>query len=195
VCNPDSFIRRRRLEGIIVFVDDCNTHSLEFFAEARRTKWLGAFSIGLLRHSGAGVAGNDDDNDDHENVDEKDYRAYTLPVQGPKCDSNCRFIGWYTPRKAKEMSDLRAARGILEWAGFSFNAKLLWEGEGVPEGLRSWDEILTDSSRSPSIESPLQFVSTGKAMSVIEPLGNCGRDILLWWFRVEARPDSKFPPK
>jgi hypothetical protein len=191
-------VRRERLEGIVVFVDDSNTHSLEFFAEARRTEWFGAFSIGLLRHSGAGAGNEEDDdegNDDHKNVDEKEFRAHTLPVQGPKCDSNCRLIGWYTPRKAKEMSDLRAGGGILEWAGFAFNAKLLWEGEGAPKGLRSWDEILINSSSSPSIKSPLQFVSSGKAMSVIEPLGNCGHDILLWWFQVEARPDSKFPPK
>jgi len=29
--------------------------------------------------------------------------------------------------------------------------------------------------------------------SSVEPLGNCGKKVILWWLRVEARADSKFP--
>ncbi|KAK9012928.1 hypothetical protein V6N11_040958 [Hibiscus sabdariffa] len=29
--------------------------------------------------------------------------------------------------------------------------------------------------------------------TVVEPLGSGGRQVLLWWLRVEARADSKFP--
>lgn len=41
------------------------------------------------------------------------------------------------------------------------------------------------------IESPLSLL---KDQSMVEPLGNCGRQVLVWWLRVEARSDSKFPP-
>ena len=162
-----------------MFVDDSNAHSLELFEETRKTKWLGAFAIGLLQHSGT------------ENLDEKDY-GKMIPVQGPKCDRNGHIIGWYTPKKVKDMSDLMG-RNVLEWVGFSFNARLLWEDQEIPRGLRSWNDILSENNES-VIQSPLEFVSRNN-ISLIEPLGNCGHDVLLWWQRVEARPDSKFPSK
>ncbi|XP_065872642.1 probable beta-1,4-xylosyltransferase IRX14H isoform X2 [Euphorbia lathyris] len=42
-----------------------------------------------------------------------------------------------------------------------------------------------------NIEIPLSLL---KDPSMVEPLGSCERQVMLWWLRVEARSDSKFPP-
>ncbi|XP_065846952.1 probable beta-1,4-xylosyltransferase IRX14H [Euphorbia lathyris] len=42
-----------------------------------------------------------------------------------------------------------------------------------------------------NIEIPLSLL---KDPSMVEPLESCERQVMLWWLRVEARSDSKFPP-
>ncbi|KAL7231761.1 hypothetical protein ACSBR2_009905 [Camellia fascicularis] len=78
----------------------------------------------------------------------------------------------------------------LEWAGFVLNSRLLWkEAEDKPMWVKDLD---TFTGNGDNFESPLALL---KDPSVVEPLGSCGRKVLLWWLRVEARADSQFPAR
>lgn len=184
------FIREQQLDGIVLFVDDSNTYSLDFFKEAQKTKWIGAFSIGLLPISGLLKSPKRT-----LRVARKEGSSSLLsllPLQGPACDSTEHIVGWYMSMNVENGPGTQDQRSLmhLEWAGFSLNARLLWEDHETPVGFRSWNEVF-DGIRS-SIQSPLEFVQN---TSLVEPLGNCGRDVLLWWLRVEARADSRFPSR
>ncbi|MCO5594305.1 hypothetical protein L7F22_048334 [Adiantum nelumboides] len=175
------FIGEKQLDGVVLFMDDSNTYSLEFFKEAQKTKWIGGFSVGLL---------SDVDWLTFVTTNEKSSssRSSILQWQGPVCDSRGHMIGWFAPFEAAE--DFGARQRALEWAGFSMNGKLLWDGHEMPAGFRSWNEVLQQSANL--IESPLDFVQNS---TLVEPLGDCGRSILLWRLHVEARADSKFPSR
>ncbi|XP_022853287.1 probable beta-1,4-xylosyltransferase IRX14H [Olea europaea var. sylvestris] len=45
-------VKENRLDGIVMFVDDSNMHSMELFDEIQNVKWVGAVSVGILAHSG-----------------------------------------------------------------------------------------------------------------------------------------------
>ncbi|KAE9466851.1 hypothetical protein C3L33_01262, partial [Rhododendron williamsianum] len=152
-----------KLEGIVMFADDSNMHSMELFDEIQKVKWVGAVSVGILVHLG--------DPEEESSVAQKDdVENSPMPVQGPACNS----------------SDQK-----LEWAGFVLNSRLLWKENEVdkPEWVKDLDTVGGDAE---DIETPLSLL---KDPSVVEPLGSCGRKILLWWLRVEARADSKFPAR
>ncbi|KAH7435522.1 hypothetical protein KP509_06G068100 [Ceratopteris richardii] len=170
------FIRTNRLDGIVLFVDDSNTYSLDFFKEAQRTKWMGGFSIGLLPDFGG----------------EEGKSSTIMPVlhlQGPVCDASGQISGWYTPFKVR--NDLHISdQSALDWAGFSLNAKLLWEGFESPAGFIKWNRLFQEKPNL--FVSPLNFV---RNYTLVQPLGDCGCSILLWRSRVEARADSKFPSR
>lgn len=175
-----------------MFADDSNMHSMELFDEIQNVKWIGALSVGILAHSG-------DTDDSSANIFEKkkDEKNPSMPVQGPACNSSNQLVGWHTfdsqPFVGKSATYIGDKAIVLprklEWAGFVLNSQLLWEdAEDRPEWVKyldAFDHIHED------IESPLFLL---KDVSVVEPLGSCGRQILLWWLRVEARADSKFPP-
>jgi hypothetical protein len=104
------------------------------------------------------------------------------------------LVGWHTfnslPYEGKSAVYIDDRATVLprklEWAGFMLNSRLLWkEAEDKPEWVKDMD--LVDEN----IENPLALL---KDPSMVEPLGSCGRQVLLWWLRVEARADSKFPP-
>ncbi|KAJ0754101.1 putative 1,4-beta-D-xylan synthase [Helianthus annuus] len=90
-------VREEKLDGIVMFADDSNMHSLELFDEIQNVEWIGAISVGILAHSS------------HSDED-------PFEVRGKKTDA-----------------------------------------------------------------------------SMVEPLGRCGKKVMLWWLRAEARADSKFP--
>ncbi|CAL0331788.1 unnamed protein product [Lupinus luteus] len=70
----------------------------------------------------------------------------------------------------------------LEWSGFVLNSKLLWnDSDDKPEWIKDLDAL------DGEIESPLSLL---KSTSVVEPLGNCGRKVLLRWLRIETDPDQ-----
>lgn len=190
-------VREQRLDGIVIFADDSNMHSLEFFEEIQNVKWVGAVSIGIIAHSGGSEGGRElpmvqrDDGETDENKPQ-------LPVQGPACNSSSHLVGWHTfytepfvDRSARYIGD----RGVvlprkLEWAGFVLNSRLVWEeAEDKPAWVKEWEEVVRDGD---DVENPLSLL---KDSSVVEPLGSCGRRVLLWWLRVEARADSKFPAR
>ncbi|XP_059623927.1 beta-1,4-xylosyltransferase IRX14-like [Cornus florida] len=182
-------VREEKLDGIVMFADDSNMHSMELFDEIQNVKWIGAVSVGILAHSG---------NSDEELsvIQKEDEKNSPMPVQGPACNSSDKLVGWHTfnslpyvERSAKYIGD----RAIvlprkLEWAGFVLNSRLVWkEAKDKPEWVNDLDTVAGNRG---DVESPLNLL---KDPSVVDPLGTCGRKVLLWWLRVEARADSKFP--
>ncbi|KAK4410041.1 Beta-1,4-xylosyltransferase IRX14 [Sesamum angolense] len=114
-------------------------------------------------------------------ADERDSEEEELPViqrdDSEKDDKNPQLpIQVVLPRK-------------LEWAGFVLDSKLVWEDADKPDWVKVFEEVSRDGE---DVESPLSFLNDA---SVVEPLGSCGRKVLLWWLRVEARADSKFPAR
>ena len=182
------------MDGIVMFADDSNTHSMELFDEIQNVKWFGAVSVGILVHSGGAdeallTAAAMVDKEAEENL-----RNPVVPVQGPACNASNKLVGWHTfnslPYEGKSAVYIDDRATVLprklEWAGFVLNSRLLWkEAEDKPEWVKDMD--LVDEN----IENPLALL---KDPSMVEPLGSCGRQVLLWWLRVEARADSKFPP-
>lgn len=183
-------MREENLDGIVMFADDSNMHSMELFDEIQKVKWIGAVSVGILAHSGH--------SDEELSVFQKrgDANKSPLPVQGPACNSSDQLIGWHTfnsmPYVEKSASFIGDRATVLprklEWAGFVLNSRLLWkDSEDKPEWIKDLDTVARDTE---DVESPLSLL---KDPSVVEPLGSCGRKVMLWWLRVEARADSKFP--
>ncbi|XP_061341691.1 beta-1,4-xylosyltransferase IRX14-like [Gastrolobium bilobum] len=183
-------VRKEKLDGVVMFADDSNMHSMELFDEAQSVKWIGAVSVGILVHSV--------DTDESSSMVEREgeEEATPMPVQGPACNATNKLIGWhtfnslrYTGRSAVYIDDRAPVLPRkLEWSGFVLNSRLLWKDlDDKPEWIKDLDAL---DEVGEEIESPLSLV---KSTSVVEPLGNCGRQVLLWWLRVEARTDSKFP--
>ncbi|ONK70297.1 uncharacterized protein A4U43_C05F32280 [Asparagus officinalis] len=185
-------VKERKLDGIVVFADDSNMHSLELFDEIQKVKWIGALSVGILAHSG-----NSEPLVQNEKKSEEDKENMPLPIQGPACNSSNQLVGWHTFNSLPFMENIATTVGDvgtvlptkIEWAGFVLNSKLVWgEDEGKPEWVRDLDSVGLNGEE---IESPLALL---KEASGVEPLGSCGKKVMLWWLRVEARADSKFPP-
>ncbi|XP_028100949.1 probable beta-1,4-xylosyltransferase IRX14 [Camellia sinensis] len=185
-------VREEKLDGILMFADDSNMHSMELFDEIQKVKWIGAVSVGILVHSS--------NSDEELSVvhKEEDVENSPMPVQGPACNSSDKLVGWHTfnslpyaGRSANYIGDRAVVLPRkMEWAGFVLNSRLLWrESEDKPEWVKDLDSIAGDGE---DIQSPLSLL---KDPSVVEPLGSCGRKVLLWWLRVEARADSKFPAR
>ncbi|XP_057449552.1 beta-1,4-xylosyltransferase IRX14-like [Lotus japonicus] len=177
-------VRKEKLDGVVMFADDSNMHSMELFDEIQRVKWIGAVSVGILLHSA-----------DAGESSSGEGEASLIPVQGPACNATDKLVGWhtfnslrYTGRSAVYIDDRAPVLPRkLEWSGFVLNSRLLWKDLGDrPEWIKDLDAV------DEGIESPLSLV---KSTSAVEPLGNCGRQVLLWWLRVEARTDSKFPAR
>jgi hypothetical protein len=182
-------IRERKMDGVVVFADDSNVHSMELFDEAQKVQWMAAVSLGILAHTSRLT--------EQPRLTEEDKRNMPLPVQGPACNASGQLAGWHTfntlPFSGKTAAVVGEAAPVLprglEWAGFVINSRMLWkEAEGKPEWVKDLDAV---GENGEEIENPLTLLNDA---SFVEPLGNCGKKILLWWLRVEARADSKFPP-
>ncbi|KAL4582236.1 hypothetical protein LXL04_006780 [Taraxacum kok-saghyz] len=186
-------VREEQLDGIVMFADDSNMHSLELFDEIQKVEWIGAHSIGILAHSGHS---NEDPFEIQNSINNKDEnKSPSIPVQGPACNSSDQLIGWHTfdtteykGKSANYIGDMAIVLPRkMEWSGFVMNSKLVWkEGEFRPDWIKDLDMVDGDDD----IESPLSFV---KNSSMVEPLGGCGKKVMMWWLRAEARADSKFP--
>lgn len=186
-------VREENLDGIVMFADDSNMHSLELFDEIQKVEWIGALSIGILTHSGQS---DEDQFEIQKTINEKDEeKSPLMPVQGPSCNSSDQLIGWHTfnsdlykGKSANYIGDMAIVLPKkMEWSGFVMNSKLVWkEAEFRPDWIKDFDTVNEDDD----IESPLSLV---KDFSMVEPLGGCGKKVMMWWLRAEARADSKFP--
>ncbi|KAM7264258.1 hypothetical protein ACFE04_001941 [Oxalis oulophora] len=182
-------VREEKLDGIVMFADDSNMHSMELFDEIQNVKWFGALSVGILAHSGGA-----DESPLLTKQKKDDPKNPSVPVQGPACDPSNKLIGWHTfnskPYEGKMAVYIDDRATViprkLEWAGFVLNSRLIWkDSEDKTDWVNDLDTLGED------VESPLALV---RDQTMVEPLGKCGRQVLLWWLRVEARTDSKFPP-
>ncbi|KAE8707044.1 putative beta-1,4-xylosyltransferase IRX14H [Hibiscus syriacus] len=179
-------VREKKLDGIVMFADDSNMHSMELFDEIQNVKWIGAVSVGILANSA-----NSDEMADQKKEEEENP---PMLVQGPACNTSNMLAGWHTfnasPFAAKSSVYIDGGATMLprmlEWSGFVLNSRLLWKDGDKLDWINGIDPLDAD------IENPLGLV---KDPSVVEPLGSCGRQVLLWWLRVEARADSKFPSR
>ncbi|KAL9999113.1 putative 1,4-beta-D-xylan synthase [Helianthus debilis subsp. tardiflorus] len=190
-------VREEKLDGIVMFADDSNMHSLELFDEIQNVEWIGAISVGILAHS------SHSDEDPFEvhakkTVDEEDEKKSPLAVQGPACNASDRLSGWHTfntgvykGKNANYIGDMAVVLPRkLEWSGFVMNSRLVWkEAEFRPDWIKDLDVVVAGDGED-DIGSPLSLV---KDASMVEPLGRCGKKVMLWWLRAEARADSKFP--
>ena len=172
------------LDGTVIFVDDSNMYSMEFFDEIQNVKWFGALSVGIIVLS------------DKQDELSEEVEKPSIPAQGPACNSSNKLVGWHTfnalpyaGKSAKFIGDkISVLPRKLEWSGFVLNSKLLWkDAEDKPEWVNDFDTLDVGDE---ALESPLFLL---KDASMVEPLGSCGRQVLVWWLRVEARFDSKFP--
>ena len=184
-------MREEKLDGIVMFADDSNMHSMELFDEIQKVKWIGAVSVGILAHLS-------DSDKELSVVQKEDVENSPMPVQGPACNSSDKLVGWHTfnslPYQGKSANYIGDRAVVLprklEWAGFVLNSRLVWkEAEVKPEWVKDLDIVAGEEE---DIKTPLSLL---KDPSVVEPLGSCGRKVLLWWLRVEARADSKFPAR
>ena len=179
-------MRKEKLDGVVMFADDSNMHSMELFDEIQRVKWIGALSVGILVHSA----------DADESSSLQGEQELPMPVQGPACNATDNLVGWHTfnsiryaGRSAIYIDDRAPVLPRkLEWSGFVLNSRLLWKDlDDKPNWIKDIEALdVVDEN----IESPLSLLTDA---SVVEPLGSCGRQVLLWWLRVEARTGSKFP--
>ncbi|KAM0022424.1 putative 1,4-beta-D-xylan synthase [Helianthus debilis subsp. tardiflorus] len=188
-------VREEKLDGIVMFADDSNMHTLELFDEIQKVEWIGAVSVGFLVHS------SQSDQDPFEilkNLDVVDEKKPALSVQGPACNSSDQLIGWHTfdsavykQKTANYIGDMALVLSRkLEWCGFVMNSKLVCEeSEFRPEWIKDVNTVVAGDVVG-EIENPLSFLEDA---SMVEPLGSCGKKVMLWWLRAEARADSKFP--
>eukprot|EP00250_Pteridium_aquilinum_P033208 c531_g1_i1 orf=984-2627(+) len=214
------FIREHRLDGIVLFLDDSSTYSLELFDVAQKVEWIGSFSVGHLFSSGMSEFSEDSHKLSHDSSSvskgsrvelELDHSSgaeeslihakfknlsaakedfgsgSSLPLQGPVCNSSGHIVGWYLP--FQDGQEHGTTSRSLEWVGFALNAKIVWE-DYKPIWINSWNELFGVNKSLP--DSPLAFL---KDYSFVEPLGNCGRDVLMWWLRLEADVGSQFPSR
>ncbi|CAH8344913.1 unnamed protein product [Eruca vesicaria subsp. sativa] len=191
-------VKEEKLDGVVMFADDSNMHSMEFFDEIQNVNWFGAVSVGILAHSGNAeeMVMSMDKRREMVVDEEEEERSSSLPIQGPACNGSDKLIGWhvfntlpYAGKSAVYIDDVAAVLPQkLEWCGFVLNSRLLWdEAESKPEWVKEFGLL----NENEGVESPLSLLNDA---SMVEPLGSCGRQVLLWWLRVEARADSKFPP-
>lgn len=191
-------VKEEKLDGVVMFADDSNMHSMEFFDEIQNVKWFGALSVGILAHSGTAeemVMMSMDKRRKVEEAEGEEERSSSLPVQGPACNATTdKLIGWhvfntlpYAGKSAVYIDDVAAVLPQkLEWCGFVLNSRMLWDdAESKPEWVKEFGLL----NENDGVESPLSLLNDP---SMVEPLGSCGRQVLLWWLRVEARADSKF---
>ncbi|GKB65620.1 probable beta-1,4-xylosyltransferase IRX14, partial [Tanacetum coccineum] len=190
-------VREEKLDGIVMFADDSNMHSLELFDEVQKVEWIGAVSVGIIVHSSRY---DEEPFEVVKKVDKLDEKKSALPVQGPACNSSDKLIGWHTfdsrvyqQKSANYIGDMAVVLPRkVEWCGFVMNSRLVWEeSEFRPDWIKDLDMVVSAGGDGVGeIESPLSFVEDS---TMVEPLGGCGKKVMMWWLRAEARADSKFP--
>eukprot|EP00897_Mesotaenium_endlicherianum_P006104 jgi/Mesen1/5521/ME000279S04730 len=98
------YIRKQRMEGVVVFVDDSNVHTPEFFEEAQAVRWFGAGSVGILLQKGfadsfggEALGALQTQGDLAARGQSSAVKAsWRQPVQGPACSDSNVLLGWHT---------------------------------------------------------------------------------------------------
>ncbi|KAM0020469.1 putative 1,4-beta-D-xylan synthase [Helianthus debilis subsp. tardiflorus] len=144
-------VREEKLDGIVMFADDSNMHSLEFFDEIQNVEWIGVISVGILAQS----SHSDEDPFEVNGKKTVDEDEKKLPLAERK-GKNANYIGDMAvvlPRK-------------LEWSGFVMNSQLVWkEAEFRPDWIKDLDVVVVGDGED-DIGRPLSLVKDTISMNV-----------------------------
>lgn len=181
-------MREQALEGVVVFLDDSNVYSMQFFNTIQKVQWVGALPVGILGHAGF---------EEPVKAPGVFRRTSELQVQAPVCTEGS-IIGWHAfgslPLDGEDLVLTRVRKANLEWAGFVLNARAVWKDDDDqrPKWIKDWTEWA-----NPERHEFVELKSVVSDESKIEALGNCGKGdaVLVWWARLEARSDSKWPSR
>lgn len=159
-------IRKKQMDGTVVFADENSILRTELFDEAQKVNTVGAVPVGIL--------GEDDG-------------ATESFLQAPACDGEGkRVVGYHVSEEtvlpANRSDMLLSSR--LEWAGFVVNARALWEGKDRPDWVRDLDAV------DDAAASPLALVTDAGR---VEPLAKCAQTALAWSLRSDTLHEVKFP--
>lgn len=172
-----------------MFADDSNVYSMQFFDVVQKVQWVGALPLGILGHAGF--------EDPAPSKSPGVLRKSELQVQAPACDTSGSIKGWHAfgslPLDGELVMRERDLETKLEWAGFVLNARAVWEAKpDRPKWIKEWMEWA-----HPEEGQYFEMRSMVSDESKVEALGACGREdaVLVWWARMEARSDSKFPSR
>lgn len=183
------YVREQNLEGVVVFADDSNVYSMQFFDAVQKVQWVGALPVGILGHAGF--------EEPALSRTEEFPKPFDLPVQAPICDTPGNIKGWHAFGSLSLDGELvkrdRNEEMKLEWAGFVLNARAVWAAEpDRPKWIREWVEWA-----HPEVGQHIELRSIVRDETKVEALGRCGSEeaVLVWWTRMEARSDSKFPSR
>ena len=117
-----------------------------------------------------------------------------------------------------EGGDNWSERRAMVWTGFVFDSRLVWdwdkkapwfpgkdgepgaEARELPRWVRRWEEwpAEREGRAGRTIKAAQQQERSDLLArlvldeSYVQPMGDCGGEVLAWWLRVEARADSKF---
>lgn len=200
------FVREKKLEGVVVFADDSNVHSLEFFNLIQKVNWVGVLPIGVLGYAGFRDASSANSRRRRRGslllgVVHKGQvpPKIDLQVQTLVKDFNGTFDGWHAHRPLP--LDWDSGKGTplldnrLQWAGFVMNARAVWASEDQtmrPPWLKDW-KLWARLKEGVYLD----FRSILKDESQVEQLAEFGLTGVVrhWWIRVEGRPDFKFPSR
>lgn len=196
------------MEGLVVFADESNVYSLDFFDEIQKVNWVGALSVGMLGHAGFGEPAQLKSKNVREEVVGGGGGRHLLAsrlqgfnssiiepqVQGPACNSTGAIVGWHVYNPLPLDGEVVRATGSgerLEWPGFVLNARTVWASDAdLPDWIKSWVDWSIPKDR---VFTELKSILRDEKH--VETLGDCGRKVLVWWVRMEARADSKFPSR
>uniref|UniRef100_A0A803N4S3 Glycosyltransferases n=1 Tax=Chenopodium quinoa TaxID=63459 RepID=A0A803N4S3_CHEQI len=142
-------VRDRILDGLVVFADDSNMHSMEFFDEVQKVNNIGALSVGIIVHSG--------DPNEPLRMEKIENDESSLPIQGPACNSLDSLVGWHTfdtsPYVEKSSVHIGDIWTVLprkvEWAGFVLNSRRQESSIDVAEDRDTGDEEIKNGSINP----------------------------------------------
>jgi galactosylgalactosylxylosylprotein 3-beta-glucuronosyltransferase 2 len=185
------FVREKELEGVVVFADDSNVHSMEFFNVIQRVNWVGVLPMGIL-----GYAGFQDGKSKRKRRGSLLLGVVHKGQIPPKIDLQVQALagdkteGWHAHRPLP--LDWDSGKGTpllddkLQWAGFVMNARAVW---APPPWLRDWEEWVR-------LEEGVYFDlrSIFEDESHVEELEGSGV-VRHWWIRMEGRPNFKFLPR
>lgn len=217
------FIGEQQLDGVVLFADDSNTYSSDFFDEAQKVDWIGFFSVGLLPSPDTPALSEElieVITNQSSVLKEANIKKQVLEDSHAAKESN-NLIGGVSSSSLKEIfvpslalplqaPVCNSSGHLIGWYLPSQNMGmqdasiidgLKWAGFALNARIfwKEYKKPLWIKSWTELLGGDLSLLGTPLAFvsdaSFVEPLGSCGRDVYLWLLQVEAGVDSKFPSR
>lgn len=205
------YVREQNLEGVVVFADVGNVYSMQFFNEIQKISWVGSVPVGILGHAGfedpALSRHRDSLTESGVRVPSRRvvaspqamlaFRNGVVQVQGPACDSFGNITGWHAIGSLSLDDELMKTNSAEEtnlvWAGFVLNARAVWVSDpDRPKWIQEWIKWACAEEGV-----YIDWRSLLRDEAKVETLGPCRSDkeVFVWWARIEAHSDSKYPSR